>query len=106
MGSSGIAEYMGSVVNIKQLSRFKMNRIILIFAFFGSAVLCEEVARKPKLFFCQHERHYLHPADCFCLLCDLDGRYSCLHGEEKESHLLGRDGTRRSSSAVHLQEGS
>merc|ERR1711934_1164374 len=41
----------GSVVNIKQLSRFKMNRIILIFAFFGSAVLCEEVARKPKLFF-------------------------------------------------------
>merc|ERR1712037_617060 len=41
---------MGSVVNIKQLSRFKMNRIILIFAFFGSAVLCEEVARKPKLF--------------------------------------------------------
>merc|ERR1711934_21218 len=28
-----------------------MNRIILIFAFFGSAVLCEEVARKPKLFF-------------------------------------------------------
>merc|ERR1739846_114679 len=47
----GNAEYMGSVVNIKQLSRFKMNRIILIFAFFGSAVLCEEVARKPKLFF-------------------------------------------------------
>merc|ERR1739844_475734 len=42
---------MGSVVNIKQLSRFKMNQIILIFAFFGSAVLCEEVARKPKLFF-------------------------------------------------------
>merc|ERR1712051_435118 len=39
------------VVNIKQLSRFKMNQIILIFAFFGSAVLCEEVARKPKLFF-------------------------------------------------------
>merc|ERR1712051_677461 len=37
--------------NIKQLSRFKMNQIILIFAFFGSAVLCEEVARKPKLFF-------------------------------------------------------
>merc|ERR1712210_40424 len=29
----------------------KMNQIILIFAFFGSAVLCEEVARKPKLFF-------------------------------------------------------
>merc|ERR1712037_443583 len=28
-----------------------MNQIILIFAFFGSAVLCEEVARKPKLFF-------------------------------------------------------
>merc|ERR1712010_72539 len=27
------------------------NQIILIFAFFGSAVLCEEVARKPKLFF-------------------------------------------------------
>merc|ERR1739846_287327 len=47
----GNAEYMGSVVNIKQLSRFKMNQIILIFAFFGSAVLCEEVARKPKLFF-------------------------------------------------------
>merc|ERR1712210_137180 len=42
---------MGSVVNIKQLSRFKMNQIILIFAFFGSAVLCEEVARKPNLFF-------------------------------------------------------
>merc|ERR1711863_29705 len=42
---------MGSVVNIKQLSRFKMNQIILIFAFFCSAVLCEEVARKPKLFF-------------------------------------------------------
>merc|ERR1712179_261134 len=42
---------MGSVVNIKQLSRFKMNQIILIFAFFGSAVLCEEVARKPRLFF-------------------------------------------------------
>merc|ERR1712150_467982 len=42
---------MGSVVNIKQLSRFKMNQIILIFAFFGSAVLCEEVARKPKLFY-------------------------------------------------------
>merc|ERR1712001_771999 len=42
---------MGSVVNIKQLSRFKMNKIILIFAFFGSAVLCGEVARKPKLFF-------------------------------------------------------
>merc|ERR1711909_266741 len=39
------------VVNIKQLSRFKMNQIILIFAFLGSAVLCEEVARKPKLFF-------------------------------------------------------
>merc|ERR1712037_503906 len=51
MGSSGMGEYMGSVVNIKQLSRFKMNRIILIFAFFGSAVLCEEMARKPKLFF-------------------------------------------------------
>merc|ERR1739846_162290 len=47
----GNAEYMGSVVNIKQLSRFKMNRIILIFAFFASTVLCEEVARKPKLFF-------------------------------------------------------
>merc|ERR1712007_241284 len=28
-----------------------MNQIILIFAFFGSAVLCEEVARKPRLFF-------------------------------------------------------
>merc|ERR1712051_506669 len=39
------------VVNIKQLSRFKMNQIILMFAFFGSAVLCEEVARKPRLFF-------------------------------------------------------
>merc|ERR1712010_147449 len=51
MGSGINAEYMGRVVNIKQLSRFKMNRIILIFAFFGSAVLCEEVARKPKLFF-------------------------------------------------------
>merc|ERR1711934_541483 len=42
---------MGSVVNIKQLSRFKMNRIILIVAFFGSAVLSEEVVRKPKLSF-------------------------------------------------------
>merc|ERR1712010_223015 len=51
MGSGINAEYMGSVVNIKQLSRFKMNQIILIFAFLGSAVLCEEVARKPKLFF-------------------------------------------------------
>merc|ERR1712037_216776 len=29
----------------------KMKQIILISAFFGSAVLCEEVARKPKLFF-------------------------------------------------------
>merc|ERR1712037_771502 len=29
----------------------KMKQIILFIAFFGSAVLCEEVARKPKLFF-------------------------------------------------------
>ena len=60
--------------------------------------------KEAQIVFCQHERHHLHPADCFCLLCDLVGRYSRLQREEKESHLLRRDGTRRSSSAVHLQE--
>merc|ERR1712106_902663 len=29
----------------------KMNQIILVVAFLGSAALCEEVVRKPKLFF-------------------------------------------------------
>merc|ERR1712212_1269476 len=38
---------MGSVENTRQ----KMNQIILVVAFLGSAVLCEEVVRKPKLFF-------------------------------------------------------
>merc|ERR1712072_1014387 len=38
---------MGSVEN----TRPKMNQIILVVAFLGSAVLSEEVVRKPKLFF-------------------------------------------------------
>ena len=61
--------------------------------------------KEAQVIFCQHERHHLHPADCLHLLCDLTYRYH-LHREEEENHLLGRDGTRRSSSAVHLQEGS
>ena len=61
--------------------------------------------KEAQIVFCQHERHHLHPADCLHLLCDLTYRYH-LHREEEENHLLGRDGTRRSSSAVHLQEGS
>merc|ERR1712088_10128 len=39
---------MGSVLETRHLSR---KQIILFIAVFGSAVLCEEVARKPKLFF-------------------------------------------------------
>ena len=58
-----------------------------------------------QVVFCQHERDNLNPADCFHLLCDLSTPCH-LHREEEENHLLGRDGTRRSSSAVHLQEGS
>ena len=61
--------------------------------------------KEAQVVFCQHKRHHLHPADCLHLLRDL--RFdSHLHREEEENHLLGRDGTRRSSSAVHLQEGS
>merc|ERR1712037_593506 len=101
MGSSGMGEYMGSVVNIKQLSRFKMNRIILIFAFFGSAVLCEEMARKPKLFFVSTSAttSTLQTAS----ICYATSATVTTCREEEENHLLGRDGTRRSSSAVHLQ---
>merc|ERR1712010_72043 len=104
MGSGINAEYMGSVVNIKQLSRFKMNQIILIFAFFCSAVLCEEVARKPKLFFVGTSTT-TSTMQTASMSCDLNYSYH-LHREEEKNHLLGRDGTRRSSSAVHLQEGS
>merc|ERR1711990_855116 len=35
----------------KYQTALKMNQIILVVAFLGSAVLCEEVVRKPKLFF-------------------------------------------------------
>ena len=59
-----------------------------------------------QVVFCQHERHHLHPADCFRLLCAICCNRCHLHREEEENHLLGRDATRRSSSAVHLQEGS
>merc|ERR1739844_352411 len=41
---------MGSVVNIKQLSRFKMNQISLIFAFFCSAVLVRRWQGSPSYF--------------------------------------------------------
>merc|ERR1739844_103105 len=41
---------MGSVVNIKQLSRFKMNQISLIFAFFCSAVLLRRWQESPSYF--------------------------------------------------------
>merc|ERR1712037_1060385 len=81
-----------------------MNRIILIFAFFGSAVLCEEVARKPKLFFVSTSTT-TSTLQTASMSCDLTYHYH-LHREEEENHLLGRNGTRRSSSAVHLQEGS
>merc|ERR1712088_1099887 len=62
--------------------------------------------KEAQVVFCQHERHHLHPADCFHLLYLLKCCSSSLLREEEENHLLGRDGTRRSSSAVHLQEGS
>ena len=63
--------------------------------------------KEAQIVFCQHERHHLHPADCLRLLWDLGCRDTHLQrSEEEESHLLGRDGTRRSSSAVLLQEGS
>jgi len=43
----GNAEYMGVLF----LTALNMNQIIIFLAFFGSAVLSEEVERKPKLFF-------------------------------------------------------
>ena len=108
-----------SVVNTRQLSRWTKSFSFLL----SLAALCKFLffytfprliwmfqavwggGKEAQVVFCQHERHHLHPADCFHLLCDLS--YHChLHREEEENHLLGRDGTRRSSSAVHLQEGS
>ena len=66
--------------------------------------LCEEVARKPKLFFVSTSTT-TSTMQTASMSCDLTYHYH-LHREEEENHLLGRDGTRRSSSAVHLQEGS
>ena len=108
-----------SVVNTRQLSRWNKSSLLLL----SLAALCKFLffysfprliwmfqavwggGKEAQVVFCQHERHHLHPADCFHLLCDLSYHYH-LHREEEENHLLGRDGTRRSSSAVHLQEGS
>ena len=108
-----------SVVNTRQLSRWTKSFSFLL----SLAALCKFLffytfprliwmfqavwggGKEAQVVFCQHERHHLHPADCFRLLCDLIDHYH-LHREEEENHLLGRDGTRRSSSAVHLQEGS
>ena len=66
--------------------------------------LCEEVARKPKLFFVSTSTT-TSTMQTASMSCDLTYHYH-LHREEEENHLLGRNGTRRSSSAVHLQEGS
>ena len=56
-----------------------------------------------QVVFRQHLGHDLNPADCFRLL-HLLSNHCHLHRQEEENHLLGGDGTRRSSSAVHLQE--
>ena len=56
-----------------------------------------------QVVFRQHLGHDLNPADCFRLL-HLLSNHCHLHRQEEENHLLGWDGTRRSSSAVHLQE--
>merc|ERR1711863_201473 len=74
---------------------------------------CEET----KIIFCQHQRHYLYPPDYVHLLLQLSST-SCLRWEKEEKHLLlgtdqereekhllGWDGTRGSSSAVHNQQG-
>ena len=56
-----------------------------------------------QVVFRQHLGHDLNPADCFRLL-HLLSNHCHLHRQEEENHLLGGDGTRRSGSAVHLQE--
>ena len=118
-GGSVLVESVLWISNSSQDSRWTESSLFL----FSLAALCKFLfcyifprliwmfqavwggGKEAQVIFCQHERHHLHPADCLHLLCDLTYRYH-LHREEEENHLLGRDGTRRSSSAVHLQEGS
>ena len=109
-----------SVLETRHLSRWNKSSFLLLslaalckFFFFHTFLrliwMFQAVwggGKEAQIVFCQHERHHLHPADCFCLLCDLGCTNCSLRTEKEESHLLWRDGTRRSSSAVHLQEGS
>ena len=70
----------------------------------GCFTLCEEVVRKPKMFLvstCATSSTLLRWQ---WLLLHFLSNHCHLHREEEENHLLGWDGTRRSSSAVHLQE--
>merc|ERR1712212_1093180 len=55
-----------------------------------------------QVVFREHERDNLNPADGVCLLRVLVNPRHLLR-EEEENHLLGWDGTSRSSSAFHLQ---
>ena len=118
-GGSSLVESVLWISNSSQDSRWTESSLFLL----SLAALCKFLffyifprliwmfqavwggCKEAQVIFCQHERHHLHPADCLHLLCDLTYRYH-LHREEEENHLLGRDGTRRSSSVVHLQEGS
>ena len=109
-----------SVLETRHLSRWNKSSFLLLslaalckFFFFHTFLrliwMFQAVwggGKEAQIVFCQHERHHLHPADCFCLLCDLGCTNCSLRTEKEESHLLWRDGTWRSSSAIHLQEGS
>ena len=62
-------------------------------------------SEEAQVFFGQHKSDNLNPSDCFHLLRVLKNPYH-LWWEEKESHLLGWDATRRSSSVFNSQQGS
>merc|ERR1711928_211935 len=57
--------------------------------------------KEAQVVFREHKRNNLNPADGVRLLRVLINPRHLL-GEEEENHLLGRDGTSRSSSAFHL----
>ena len=94
-----------SVVNIKQLSRWTKSSLFLL----SLAALCKFLfcytfprliwmfqavwggGKEAQVVFRQHERHHLHPADCFHLLCDLKYNNNLRREEEEKNHLLGRD---------------
>jgi len=78
---------MGSV---RQLTKL-MNQIILIFAFFGSAVLSEEVVRNPKMFFDSETMTLQTASISYCPYCRSQ--------KEKENHVFRWEAIRKSSSA-------